>query len=514
MRRALLVACALAVFGCGHYVPARFADRPPVTLIDDAQPIAVPERSDFVESEYLSDAYLRRPIVDALDVSRTPYAADVNALDQVPRSSFYNRELPSLGTAPQPPFTVEGVDRSGDDLTLSVTDALGRRFELRHDPAGLSQTRTAAAVIASRLTREIGYLTVPVWALDLDKAALRIGPIDDLVRAPHFQDAIDRFMDKYLRRRISATAWPVGIDLGPTPMSGTRDDDANDRIEHEDRRTLRALPVFAAWLDATDLGPHRLRDVYVGRPPHGHVDHMLVQLDTALGVHRLMQDIPVERAVGVLRGSALRNLATLGLSRGGKSSERPAAPSLVVLPGRVDPGTRPGQAAAFDRLEAPDGYWAAKILVAMRSGVIHRAVDAGRIDDRAVAKHVEEALAQRRRTLVAYWMSRVTPCEVALVSGTRLVLEDRAMQAGVATRARSRYAAVVLADDGTLLGRPTVRSLGGVRSQLEVPEGLLVRRGYLVVRVTAFRDGKPLPRAFEIHVVPRARGLAVIGVRH
>ncbi|MCE7894052.1 MAG: hypothetical protein DYH12_30865, partial [Sorangiineae bacterium PRO1] len=78
-----------ALGGCS-YQPARFRDRPPVTDARDDRPIAIPRSNAFIEAFYLSDVFLRRPVVDALDAERFPYARDVNALDEVPRSSWFS----------------------------------------------------------------------------------------------------------------------------------------------------------------------------------------------------------------------------------------------------------------------------------------------------------------------------------------------------------------------------------------------------------------------------------------
>lgn len=515
MRLPFVIGCALALGACGAYVPPRFVDRPPVTELDDALPIATPEPTNFREVEYLSNIYLRAPIVDALDTTRVSYAADVNSLDEVPRSSFFDPGDTALGVPPVAPFAVESSSGSGDDLALSVTDAMGRRFVLHHDPVDLPQTRTAAAAIIARLAHDVGYRTAPVWALDVDDSELVIGPIDNAHAAHSLEGAIEHFMDAYKRRRVSATAWPIGLDLGPTAMSGTRDDDPNDVIEHRDRRSLRALQVLLAWLDLGDIGPGSARDVYVGPADRGHVDHVLVWLGKGLGVHRLMQGRPVESAVGVVRGNPLTNLFTLGLDRGDPHPSAPEARSLAVLSPRVDPEANPARPwEPFDRLQAPDGYWATKRLLSVSLARITSAVAAGHVDDRAVATRLVKTLVTRRRELAAYWMKKVTPCEVAAVVGRRLVIEDRALQAGVARAARSRYAIVVLSDAGTPLARLAPRPTARGRFLVDVPGSLLVRRGYLVVRVTAVRDGKPLPRAFEVHVVPAKRGLRVIGIRH
>jgi len=41
-----------------------------------------------------------------------------------------------------------------------------------------------------------------------------------------------------------------GKPIGGPPFTGTRPDDPNDRIPHEQRRDLRGLASIFAWLDA------------------------------------------------------------------------------------------------------------------------------------------------------------------------------------------------------------------------------------------------------------------------
>ncbi len=56
-----------------------------------------------------------------------------------------------------------------------------------------------------------------------------------------------------------------GADLGPFRYAGTRPDDPNDLYAHEHRRELRALRVFAAWLNHDDSRSLNTRDTLVER---------------------------------------------------------------------------------------------------------------------------------------------------------------------------------------------------------------------------------------------------------
>lgn len=493
MRRLALFLLALAC-GCSHR-PARFADRPPVLDAGDDRPIAVPRRTAFVEAFYLSDVYLRRPVVDALDAERFPYARDVSSLDEVPRSSWYSPvplddSFARAYAADGPPAAPAKIERRGKSFLL--TDAKGRAYTLIGDEPGRPEVDTAASLIGSRLVRAAGYLTPETWPVEPDALGVprSAGPPS---------------------ARWVAVRWPLGVTLGPTDMTYPRDDDPNDTIPHRDRRTLRALGVLAAWLDLRELGPTRLVDAYVGRPGRGHVRHYIVGLHDALGASGLSPGHRHPTAGGPVEGGALTNLLTLGL---GRPIKRPSEPetSLYALRPRVDPHYQLGHPyEPVDRLLPSDGYWLAKRIAMIPSSLIVSSVKLARFSDPLLERHVLRALEARRRTLLSYWYSRVTPCEVELFSGRTLVLGDRALEQGVDNAASSAYEARFLGEDGQELSPPELLASRVDEIEVRIPE---LARDYVVVRVTAIRRGVKAPRAVEAHLRMRDGELVLVGVRH
>ena len=282
------------------YRPARFADRPPITRVGDEAPIPVPRPVYVPEPVYLSEVYLHRPLRAAFDISTIPRAGDVNSVDEVPKSTWFEPRPTDLGTiargpdsegAPRAPFTVLDEPTMSAGGGFSVTDSRGIRFEIFVDPPDRPEMRTGAYAIASHLFWALGYSTPPVlivqakledfWkthgaAIDFE-AALRSGP------AP-----------KGGVYRVAAVRWPRGQYLGQTGEHGPRGDDPNDLVPHRDRRTLRALRVFAAWTKLSSLGPSKTADVYEGPPGEGFV-HILAQVgsqyDYALVFIHLLQQI-------------------------------------------------------------------------------------------------------------------------------------------------------------------------------------------------------------------------------
>ena len=338
----MLLGVSIVSAGCS-YRPARFRDRPPVTDARDMAPIPMPSFRWVPESVYLSQVYLRRPIRETLDLAPIPPAGDVNSMDEVPYSSwFVPREVdvgamargPDAAGPPRPPFTVlSDTPRAVASSGFSISDARGQRYEMLIDPADRPEMRTGAAAIAARL----------VWALGLNTPAVYV----TLVRSEHFWRSeagtpdvaamltagASASLGSY---RVAALAMPPSAWLGHASESGTRGDDPNDVVAHEDRRVLRSLKVFASWMALSGLGPAKTMDRYVGMPGEGHVVHFLTGLDDALGADEVVRvtDLPP----GEGGGSPVVRLLTLGLAP--NPARRPTQieiPALGQFEADVDP---------------------------------------------------------------------------------------------------------------------------------------------------------------------------------
>src|SRR5262249_49332018 len=76
--------------------------------------------------------------------------------------------------------------------------------------------------------------------------------------------------------RALASRWVEGDLIGPFSYRDARTDDPNDTIAHEDRRVLRGLAVFAAWLNHHDTRSINSMDTLVGEDGHKYVKHYLI----------------------------------------------------------------------------------------------------------------------------------------------------------------------------------------------------------------------------------------------
>jgi hypothetical protein len=497
-RRGAVVLVGLALTTCA-YRPIRFADQPPAARVADDLPIALPRKRAFLAELYAADVFVRREVVKALDPRRYPAAGDVNALDEVPESTWYRTTLNAFNPLqgyerdgpPVPPWTRRAEPAASETPGAEVvTDARGLAYELVADDAGRERMRTAAAVMASRLVHALGYRTPEVH----------------LVRSP-------------AGKRLAATRWPPGVDLGPTTIQ-SRSDDPNDAIAHVDRRTLRALALVAAWLDLKQLPPRMLRDLYVGKPGRGHVEHVVVGLDGALGVARYHDALGWAQDADRQDSNFFLKLFSMGLSP--KPPGLPPvtpwpsvgliAPTLAVDQYDVAPPFEP-----FDRLQPADAYWAAKRIAALPHFTLALAIMAGQLDPPA-QNWLLQVLHLRRGQVIAWGYDRTTPLEVVTLragsaGADALLLADLAIVSRVMAASRSRYLVRYLDSEAHPLAPETTVRPDGAHVVVPLPAAL-GERDYVVVQVQGYRDDQPLPRPFEAHLRPRTGRFRLAGVRH
>ena len=264
----LVAALAAGVSSC-HYRPALFADREMVDAVRDDLPIAIPSRRAFDEREQVSDIYLRRPLFDFVHPLDFPTGGDVNAMDEVAASTWYDPtgtarwDVLAKAAPPTFPLVVLDEDPATDEDALVVRDARGARYEIVGDPAGHPGLRTGADIVAGHLLRGLGLRTPMAWVVVVPVSAVVAegDPATSRLRAWSTGKAS---VSPGLFR-VSATVWPSGIDMGVINDYSVRGDDPNDKIDHHDRRTLRAMKVFGHWLGWSGFGVRSTRDVYT--PP-------------------------------------------------------------------------------------------------------------------------------------------------------------------------------------------------------------------------------------------------------
>lgn len=551
-RTAWGLALALALGGCAHRpAPRRFADAPPVWVDDDREAFSPPPAAFY--SPYFWDAMdhaFFRKLAEVWTLERPRPAANVNALDEVPDSSWFTNRIGMLPVTPAEaalgpcdpledpvptPWRVVAGKPDGLNPGFTIVDAAGVRHLVKTDGAAQPDRATAADVIGALVHHAAGY-HVPCnrvvyfragdLSLDPDARVRRTNGSVEPMTPDHVDEVLDaatRLPDGWLR--ASASRFVEGRVLGPWRYWGTEPADPNDVFDHRDRRELRGLYVLSAWLDHVDARQENTLRTWVARTPDGpgHVRHWIIDFGDCLG---LLSHIPglsprlghsgyfdVEHVLG--------DVATLGLLDRPWHRARPSEAGITLAyfdAERFDAdGWRSGYPnPAYEARREADAAWMARILARIGPAHVRAIVDRGRLDwtSRRVAT---EVLLGRRRKLLERYLTRLSPLTDPTIDpdgpgGPWLCVEDRAVTGGIRRRADRRYGARVWRDGGAVDVAPRLRAPAPARVCLPLGDALGAPADpYVVADVYVAGPGDRGPAPLRVHLridgSPRVVGL-------
>lgn len=458
-------------------------DEPVVWFADDRIPIEAPEFQEPGLVPYAVDSFVGRPFSRFWNPGRffrwvgtgdrAQEAVDINTLDEVVNSTWFTNRIGlrpmseaeltegaayGRGLAAGPdrsePWTIIGAKTAGVTPGFRIKDATGDVWLLKFDPPSHPGMTIRAGVVTNLLFHAIGF-NVPVDRLVMfSREDLVVGEgammrLQRVGRVPMTEANLDSvlvatksiFNGQY---HALASRYLDGIPLGPFDDQGTREDDPNDTVRHQDRRELRALEVFAAWANHFDTKMHNSLDMYLGEPGEGHVRHHLIDFASTLGAFgdKLVKRFGYEYGFDVfpITGRAL----TLGFVEDTwVSLERPAGLDEVGLfdVDTFDPGGwKPDLPhSAMANLTDLDGYWAAKVLSAFTDEDLRLIVRQGHYQNPTAADFLVETLAGRRDKIVRYWFDRVPPLDFFTLTEKGIEFHDLAAERGYASTDESRY---------------------------------------------------------------------------
>ncbi len=534
--------------GCAANTARRFPDRPVAWQEHDDVPLSkTPERSPSGADRVARamEELVLEPLDRSLRLERQHAAEDVNAMDEVPCSTWFCprnhlRPLPPAELAVAPPDArppvlplriIEGKS-AGRAPGFVVADATGRRYLVKFDPPGHLALATGAEMVATRFFWAAGYNVPGAFLVSLERGDLLVAP--GATWSPHGYDeepldakAATRVLDGAAREvdgrlRGVAVPWIEGEILGPFAMRGTRDGDPNDRIRHERRRSLRASLLLYAWLNIEDAGSQNTLDAVVDGRGGRHVRHWLIDFGDAFGSATVDVKPPHKGGERLFEPARMLGaLFTLGLWhrpwQGERSEWRRAVaahPSIGWFPGEgwVPSDFRTGRnlsphAAMTDR----DAYWGAKVVTSFTDAHIRAALDGSGYEPEA-ARLLAQALAARRDAIGREYLTRVTAVEEPTISsdGRTACFRDLAVERKAAPAGRVVYDVDTRDGEGRSLGGKRWRAHGS-RACVEVAGGPGDR--YRIVSITAELPGRRA-KAARVHVRWRAeeRRFVVVGL--
>lgn len=438
---AAAIASAVALPACGVGPRPRFPSRDPMAVDPDMTPF-LPRPAPYASPATWRafDNTTLRPLVDALAVRRTSRALNVNALDEVADSSWFQDRLDDLvddpaafvrgacaagaGPAPAGPWTVVGAMPLG----VVIADAAGARYAFAPDGGPQGERQSVAELIGTRVYHAAGFNTACTRIVALELAAFAIAPAaltEDVVgkRVPFTRamlEAIAATAAKDGRGAVRGSLSPAlpGITLGPWRELGVRADDPNDVVAHEDRRELRGSYVLGAWLghdDARELASMDMWEAPSADAP-GFVRHYQLDFTDCLGSLRGTER--AQRRHGHVHeldwSVALVELVTLGvLPRSWRAPARsPGGMTLGYFTVEaLDPdGFRTAHPyGPYTRVTEADAAWGARILARITPAMIRALVASARLRNPAVERALIDTLLGRRERLLRRYLTRLSP---------------------------------------------------------------------------------------------------------
>lgn len=384
-------------------------------------------------------------------------AQNVNTMGEVPDGEWYTnrhfRRRMSLdelkrgagdATPPQAPYSIVGAKLDGISPGFRMKDAKGTLYFIKPDPLSAPEIATAADAVGSRFFHALGYHTPKNYIVYLDRKEVTIakeGTTDGANGKPRPMTIRD--VEKVLwkiprtsdgKYRLVASEAIEGEPLGPFRYEGTRSDDPNDVVPHENRRELRGLHVFCAWLNHTDAKAVNSQDSLVEQNGVKYVRHYLIDFGAILGSDSDMIKnasfgheyiIPKDK-------QPLKRMVSFGFNP--EPWETAKTPKIRGV-GRFhavgfDPemwvSNFPNR--AFVHRLPDDEYWAARQVMNFTDQEIRAIVETGHYTDARAIDYITQTLIQRRNKIGQTYLTKVLALDHFRVAQGRLQFADLAAQ--------------------------------------------------------------------------------------
>jgi hypothetical protein len=450
VRKCVLTLAAIAAALPSAALAQKFFPDDPIHVVPPPLPVTDARKRDI------------DPIYDFFNSTKphspTPARA-INTLGDVPDSAWFTnrhgqhrmtREAlqrgPGTDNAPVPPFLVIGGKAGGITPGFRMRDSTGRLYFVKPDPVSNPEMATAADVVVSKFFYAIGYNTPENYIAQLRTSELHLSKKAQTETADgksrkmtkwdleEIIENIPRSPDGSLR--VIASLKLDGEALGPFRYVDTRSDDPNDTVPHEDRRDLRGLFVFSAWLNHTDARAENTLDTLVQENNTSFIRHHLIDFGAALGSDG---DRPKDARrgheyVSFSAADTMKGIVQLGLAPA--EWERAKFPDLPSV-GNFESATFvPDQwksnykNPAFLARLPDDEFWAAKVVMSFNDDDIRAIVETGEYSDPRAVDYITATLAERRDKIGRAYFSKVLPLDRFRVQNGALQFEDLAVSYG------------------------------------------------------------------------------------
>ncbi len=508
----------LALTACGAS-PRRFPLADPLWRDTDQRLVSIeceprrsekdPEHVACAPEPYVSplawdaaDNTIFRPLTRVFAVDPAGDAPNVNAFDEVPDSAWFTNRLgkakPSReellrgactgdvlldGGAVAPGSWVIDQGKPNGATPGFRIKVLGKhKFMLKTDSPDQPERPTAASAIGAAIYHAAGYNTSCEQIVYFDPAVLTLAPglvATDNTGVPRRFDraALEKVLGYAKKRgslvRMQASAWLPGYLLGPFRYEGTRSDDPNDVIPHEERRDLRGARVLAAWLNHFDAREQNTMDSWIASDPSrpdsspGYVRHYYLDTSDSFGSEWFADGISRRLGSSYLLdfGHIAADFVTLGsIERAWERAER--TPGFEIFGyyhyRDFDPDAWKNEYPnpAFSRATEADNAWMARILSRLDRADIEALVSLGRFSQPEHAVFLSDVLEQRLQKILERYLLRLSALSDPRVEGDTLCMLDLSRRRSLRPAARFRYTAYAENTDGSHQVAVDVRGAG------------------------------------------------------
>ena len=444
-------------------------------------------------------------------------AKNINTIDEVPDSSWFtNRvgtrpvttdELVRAANVGQPPDPSKWVlireKTSGAHPGFTAMDAKGVTWFVEFDPPWAPEGATAAVAIATKIFWGLGYNQVESFLTTFDPKKSSIDPGASIrrpngKRTPFTQDDVNVILENVARNadgtyRVIAGRQLPGKILGGFLYAGTRPDDPNDLVPHEHRRELRALRVFGAWTNLTDLKAANTLDTVLTENGKGIVKHYLQDVGSTFGMCNDKHEWDLSYEYFYEGPPSRKRLFTLGFGLSPwQTVDYVEYPSIGKFEGKVfDPRTWRPQTptTAYMELRDDDAFWAARRIAAFTDDMIRAVVHTGQFSNPEAEKYLADVLIQRREKIKRIYLTEVNPIVNPRLDAQGLTFENAAVAGGVAQGPVAYRASWMLFDNATGATKPLSETKSATTT-IAAPAGL-PSSGFIAVDIAADSDTFP-----------------------
>ncbi|MEM7232445.1 MAG: hypothetical protein AAF517_09740, partial [Planctomycetota bacterium] len=274
--------------------------------------------------------------------------------------------------------------------------------------------------------------------------------------------------DESGRPLANASIGLPGVPKGPFHFDGTRDDDPNDTVLHENRRELRGFRLFMAWLNNTDVRRGNTLDMYVEEDGRRFLKHYVIDFSGSLGSENIApKDIYEGHEYFIDPGTISLSLSAFGIW---VKPWEIKDPKVFESVGRIDFETFDPESwktiyanPAFEKMTDRDAFWATKIITSFTDEDLSAIIDTGYFPEKEAKEHLLRVLIERRNTIGRTWFDeqRVNPLDRFRIErdggADVLRFEDFAVSRGFAEASGTQYSYCIDGGGKAYTSQPEIR---------------------------------------------------------